>query len=100
MGICINNPTFVKAELFVDDQKLIPLKILFKVMKSICKITVKQKKSSLCGTGFFLNYSKRKKYLITCYHVINPRFENENIEIKIHNNKIMKLDLKNRLTNF
>ena len=37
---------------------------------------------------------------MTNYHVINPNVENENIEIEIHNKKIMKLKFKGRYTKY
>ena len=51
--------------------KPIPVKIVNKVIKSICKITIETNQGIAHGTGFFLNYSNSKKYLMTCYHVIN-----------------------------
>ena len=89
----------IKSELFTT-HKPIPVKIVNKVMKSICKITIKTRKGILYGTGFFLNYSKSLKCLITNYHVINPNLENENIIIEIHNKETMKLHLENRLTKY
>ena len=68
----------VKSELFTG-HKPIPLKIPNKVMKSICKITIKTKIGISFKTGFFLKYSDSKKYLITNYHIINQYLENENI---------------------
>ena len=80
--------------------KPVPLKIANKVLESISKITVKTNKGILYGTGFFMNYSDSLKCLMTNYHVINPNVENENIEIEIHNKKIMKLKFKNRFTKY
>ena len=82
-----------KSELMTG-HKPVPINLIVKVMKSICKIRVSKKEELAHGTGFFLNYTDKIKYLITCYHVINP--EVENIEIEIWNKKIMKLKLKNR----
>ena len=67
--------------------KPIPVKIVNKVLKSICKITVETKEGKYYGTGFFMNYSNSLKCLMTNYHVINPNVENENIIIEIHNKK-------------
>ena len=89
----------VKDEVFTG-HKPIPIKIVNKVMKSICKITVKTKEGIGYGTGFFLNYSDDLKYLLTNYHVINPNLENENIEIEIYNQKKMKLEFKNRIRKY
>ena len=47
-----------------------------------------------------MNYSDSLKCLMTNYHVINPRVENDNIEIEIHNKKKMKLKFKDRYTKY
>ena len=73
----------IKSEKFIGP-KPIPVKILNKVIKSICKIRLKTKKEITYWNGFFLNYSEQKKYLMTCYHVINPSLENENIQIEMY----------------
>ena len=89
----------VKSEIFTT-HKPIPVKIINKVMKSICKITIETEKGVLYGTGFFLNYSNTKKFLVTNYHVINPNLEYENIKVEIYDKTSMKLKLKNRLTKY
>ena len=99
IGIKINPNEGIKSEVFTG-HKPVPVKIINKVMKSICKITIETKKGKSYGTGFFLNYSNSLKCLITNYHVINPSLENENITIEIHNKKIMKLNFKNRKTKY
>ena len=101
MGVHFHKCKFplIKSEVFVGP-KPIPVKILNKVMKSICKIRIKTKKEIIYGTGFFLNYSEQNKYLMTCYNVINPSLQNENIEIEIYNSKKMKLKFKNRFTKY
>jgi len=76
--------------------KPIPIKLSTKVMKSICKITVKEKGGFLYGTGFFMNISNEFKLLITNYHVINPKNINSDINIEIWNQKNMKLRPVNR----
>ena len=90
----------IKADEVIIGSKPVPLKIANKVMKSICKITIKIKEETAHGTGFFMKYSDSLKCLITCYHVINPQLENENIEIEIYNNKKMKLTFDNRYTKY
>ena len=80
--------------------KPLPLDIANEVMKAICKIAIGTNKGIIYGTGFFMNYSDSLKCLMTNYHVINPSVENENIEIQIHNKKIMKLKFKNRYTKY
>ena len=78
--------------------KPISLKIANKVNKAICKITIEPTEGIAHGTGFFLNYSDSKKFLMTCYHVINPNLENNKIELEIHDKKVMQLKFKNRFT--
>ena len=67
-----------------------------KILKSICKITVK--KSNVVGfaTGFFMKISEDKKYLITNNHVISQENINWDIEIEIYNHETMKLNPNNR----
>ena len=71
----------IKVDEVIIGSKPVPLKIAIKIMKSICKITIKMNKKIAHGTGFFMKYSDKLNCLITCYHVINPDLENENIEI-------------------
>ena len=56
IGIKINLNEGIKSEVFTG-HKPVPVKIINKVMKSICKITIETKKGKSYGTGFFLNYS-------------------------------------------
>ena len=89
--------SMVKSELFTV-QKTIPVKIITKTMKAICKIAIKRKEEIDYETGFFMTYSDTLKCLMTNYHVINPSLEKENIEIEIYNQKKMKLKFNNRYT--
>ena len=106
MGACgenKDNRKFIKKfknDIIFSGYKKVPTKIINKVKKSICKITIETKKGKTYGTGFFLNYSNSIKCLITNYHVINPILENENIIIEIHNKEKMKLKFKNRKTKY
>ena len=105
MGLCGEERTKSKIEEkdeVITRYKPIPLEILNKILKSICKINIKSEKGNNFGTGFFLNYSDSLKLLLTNYHIINPRLENENIEIEIeiYNKKVMKLEMKNRFCKF
>lgn len=77
MEVCINiqDRQNRNSEVMIrQNQKPIPLKIVYKAGKSICKIIRKTKEGEACGTGFFLTYSLKKKCLMTCYHVINSQF--------------------------
>ena len=105
MGICESKVP--KSEDKNDGQneviighKPIPVKIVNKVTKAVCKINIEAKGEISHGTGFFLNYSNSKKYLMTCYHVINPSLENDKIELQIHNQKKMQLKFHNRFTRY
>ena len=99
MGVCLNYSPERIDEIIIGS-KPVPIKIINKVTKSICKIIIKMEGSVAYGTGFFLNFSEQEKYLMTCYHVINPNLENKNIEIEIHNGEKMKLKFRNRLIKY
>ena len=100
--------TSMKKELINEPRKdkkvkmpysFIPYKILFKVMKAICKIRIKTEEGiakRIGGMGFFLSSSDSKIFLITCYHIVNPALEHERIEIEIYNKNLMILELNNR----
>ena len=76
--------------------KPIPISIMNKALKSICKIIVKTNKGIIFGNGFFMNTDNSKRYLITCYHIISQKVINDEILIEIHNHKKMKLNMNNR----
>ena len=95
-----NEPKIDGKNEVIIGSKPIPLKIANKVNKAICKITIETNEGIAHGTGFFLNYSDSKKFLMTCYHVINPKLENNKIELEIHDKKVMQLKFKNRFTKY
>ena len=76
--------------------KPIPISIMNKALKSICKITVKTNKGIIFGNGFFMNIDNSKRYLITSNHIISQKVIYDEILIEIHNHKIMKLNMNNR----
>ena len=82
------------------EHKSIPAEIANKVTKAVCKITIETDKGIIHGTGFFLSYSDTKKYLMTCYQIINPTLENNKIELEIYNQKIIQLKFDNRFTKY
>ena len=86
-----------RQELFTGHM-FIPIEVTNKVLKSICKFTIKMNGGNdyYNGTGFFMNINDSKKYVLTNYHIISEKIINENIEVQIYNNKIMKLTLNNR----
>ena len=95
-----NAPRNDGKEEAITGHKPIPVKIVDKVTKAVCKIRIETNRGITQGTGFFLNYSNSKKYLMTCYHVINPTLENNKIELEIHNQKLMQLKFHNRFTRY
>ena len=74
----------------------IPKKAIDKTYKSICKIYYNNKQ----GTGFFMLIENNLKCLITNYHIISKNLINDNIIIKLYNNKEIKIELKNRYIKF
>ena len=76
----------------IKGHNFIPLNKLNQLVKSICKISIK----NLSATGFFMKVSDTQKYLITNYHVINELNAKDNIEFMTAENKIFKLTLNDR----
>ena len=77
----------------------IPINIILESMKSVCKIITKCGFRTTSGTGFFINISNSKKYIVTANHIIDnikQEYKNSEIEIQIYNNKKMKINLINR----
>ena len=77
-------------------QKSVPLDIINKVSKSICKIIISDNKGVLNGTGFFMKIDNNKKYLVTNYHAKFKNNINNDIILEIYNHKKMKLNIDNR----
>ena len=86
-------------ELFTGHM-FIPIDVTNKVLKCVCKITVKNQGKYYFGTGFFMNIYDSKKYLLTNYHIISDENKDDNIEIEIHNHTTMNLKLENRYIKF
>ena len=81
-----------------DENNQIDFDTVDKVRKSICKIKIYDDNDNIkFGTGFFIIYLERK-FLITCFHVIN--LEVKEFEIEIWNKKTKMIELKNRYFNF
>ena len=97
-----NNSTIIrenkKEEVYTGHESM-PVSVIIKAVKSICKIIVNKEVNNKIqesyGTGFFMNVSKTLKCLITNYHVIDPEKETE-FEIEIHNHKKMGLGINGR----
>ena len=79
---------------------------LFKINKSLCKITNQSNKYKSYGIGFFMNIKlyKNRKCLITNYQKISQKLidSEETIIIQLQNGKVfsIKLDRKRRFLNF
>ena len=82
MGICDSK----RSDEFFLGKKPIPLKIVNKLSKSLCKITYGNEGTKIKGTGFFIKYNNLK-CLMSVYHVINSELLNKSIEIEIYNEK-------------
>ena len=81
-----------------EENNIIDFDTVDKVRKSICKIKIYDDNDNIkFGTGFFIIYLERK-FLITCFHVIN--LEVKEFEIEIWNKKTKMIELKNRYFNF
>ena len=95
-----NIKSSIKQELMIGDNIPVPINIVNKAVKSICKITNKNMKKPISGTGFFMKISDNQKYLITNNHIISQNNINNNIKIEIFNKKIMKLKFNNRIIKY
>ena len=80
----------IKKELNTGKIQL-PVNIIIKAMKSVCKIIITNNRREFIGTGtgFFMRGLDSKNYLVSNYHVLTKE---GNIEIEIYNNKKMKLN--------
>ena len=93
-----NNNLFIKEEVSLGNRP-IPLNIVLKLSKSICKIKNNNNMSQICGTGFFMNY-KSLKLLISVHFVASSDLINKNIDILIWNGKKIYLKLDKNIRYF
>ena len=89
-----------KKEIKIDVNIPVPFDVIYKAIKSLCKIVIKHDGMTYFATGFFMKVSDTKKYLITNNHVISQNKINWDIEIEIHNHKKMKLNFNDRDVQF
>jgi hypothetical protein len=74
----------------------IPIEYINKILKSICKLNLKDPRREKCsGTGFFMEY-KSLNFLITVPYIIPTIENNLIIDIELSNKNIIKLNLNNR----
>ena len=93
MGVCESK----NDELLCSDSEPVPLEVLDKISKSVCRIKLTLNTKNIYGTGFFMEYNSNK-YLITNYHVISEK--TKDIEIEIWNKNISELNLNNRFVKY
>ena len=85
----------IKEKEMLTGHKPVPIELIDKVKKSICKIIIKDKEKMNFGTGFFMKVDDSKKYLITNHHNISEEIINKDINLELHNHKIVQLNLNN-----
>jgi len=80
--------------------KPIPIELINKAIKSICKIKVKAEYEGYC-TGFFIRFFSQK-YLITCNQIIHYNVQKKNleIEVEIFNKKLIKIGFNDRFIKY
>ena len=78
----------------------IPIDIVNKIIKSLCKLKIKFEEKTILGFGFFMKISDTKQYLITNYHIISPESKKMKIELEIWNKKKFKIKLSKRHIKF
>ena len=89
-----------RTDVLIPFSLKIPFEILGKLARAVCKIMTESNERIIDGSGFFLNYSDSKKFLMTCYHLINPTLKNNKIQLTIHNGNKMNINFDNRFTKF
>ena len=78
---------------------IIPISILTKIQKCICKITIESKYGVRSATGFFMKVNNSSRYLVSCYHAIGDAIKNnKEIELKIRNEDRITLACNGRFT--
>ena len=95
----------VKEEPIIDEVdtgngKKMPLKLINKVSKSICKISYNNNGIECNGTGFFIVLNNSFKCIMTNYHVIKKELINNTITIELYNNKKINIQLYERNLKF
>ena len=78
-----NSQNFIPEACYLGCNRSVPIKIINKASKSICKIIIKRNPHNILATGFFMKVSDNEKYLITNNHVISQNNINDDIEIEI-----------------
>ena len=68
-----------------------------KASKAICKISFEMNNQKAHATGFFMEVflsNNIYRFLVTNYHVISKQLINKKIELELHNQKIVYLNLE------
>ena len=80
--------------------EVIPLKMINRASKAICKINIMLNERQTQGSGFFMIINDKLKFLVTCYHVVPSDLVNNSISIEIYGNKLKEIKLDNRYMEF
>ena len=96
MGICESKI----PEMDLGRNRSIPIDVVNKIVKSVCKIIIPNKPKDFYGTGFFMKISDSEKYFLTNNHVINQDVLKRDIEIELHNKKRKKLNFDYRIIKY
>jgi len=85
----------LKQEIDTCEAPRVPLDIIIKSSKAVCKIIQKKLNSKKTGTGFFITDIKKNNFLFTNNHVISEDIidSNKTIIIEIHNKEEYELKL-------
>ena len=95
-----NMENYQRKENFRDN-KFVPIDLINKAAKSVCKISCNLNGSNIKGTGFFINISDNSlKCLITNYHIISEKIKEIQIEIYNKKNINLILDVNNRFIQY
>ena len=81
----------------MDEHPLVPSNLLFKALKSLCKITIESKSRPKKVNGFFIKIketNQEKKYLIIVGYIISSKNVDEKIKLEIFNEKQIALNIK------
>ena len=78
----------------------IPLDLVVKAKKSICKINIKSKKENKNVIGFFMTIKDYNYYLIVNEHIIYEDIPNGEIELELYNHKKIKIKFNENIIKY
>ena len=80
--------------------EVVPLKMINRASKAICKINIMEKERQTQGSGFFMIINDKLKCLVTCQHIVHSNLVDNSISIEIYGNKLKEIKLNNRYMEF